>query len=514
MASLTTRQRDLLQALIKADAPTGAEDLAAKMRLTSRQVNYGLKGVKQWLSQRNIELKITPGGGVELNCSPEQSEIIRQDIASLGNMQLILSAGQRQQLLALILLVADKPMFLSDLEQLAQVSRSTVIKDLDAIDAWVSRRGLALIRRPNFGIRFEGSENSRQELIAALLWGEMPFDISLTKITHKRGLIFSLRQDAGLLPLVERSDEIIQQWNMERVFGQVAYAEAQLGGRFTDDAVLYLALVFAIQTERVEHGHHLDANTKNSQWLKVLPVWNVAKMVAKRLGWQLTPEWRDIDIAGIAMHVLAAPRNERWPGDLDIDAGFNGLMRQIMEHIADIYDTPEMAQDRTLHDGIVNHVIPACLRQKLNVWQPAPSPAATLSDRYTSEHDAAKNLVGIIEEQTSVRLPAFEVNNIASLLRAARIRIRPYRFKQVIIVCPSGMATAQLLIARLEARFPRLGPLNVVSVRALSDEQIAQAELIITTVPLADEISQKIDVIQVHPLLLPEDVEAITAYLT
>ena len=76
------------------------------------------------------------------------------------------------------------------------------------------------------------------------------------------------------------------------------------------------------------------------------------------------------------------------------------------------------------------------------------------------------------------------------------------------------MATAQLLVARLEARFPRLGPLKVVSMRELNTERMAQADLIITTVPLAEEISEQIDVIQVHPLLLPEDVEAITEYLT
>lgn len=513
MAALTTRQRDLLKALLNANTTKGAEDLAAEMRLTSRQISYGLKGVKRWLSQRGIELQITPGVGIELNCSSEQAKRLRRDLASLTHMQLILSAGQRQQLLALILLVAEEPMVLSDLERLAQVSRSTVSKDLDAVEEWVGQRGMTLIRRPNFGIELEGSENLRQELIAAWLWGETSFGKSLTQITHTNGLVFSLHQDAGLLPLVERIDEVIQGWNVSRVFAQVTYAEAQLGGRFTDDAVLHLALIFAIQTNRVEHGYHLNVRPEDIQWMKTLPVWNVAKTVAKRLGWRLTPEWSEIDIGGIAMHILAAPRNERWPGDLDLDAGFYGLMGEIMEHIAEAYDNPEMEQDRTLHDGIVNHVIPACLRQKLNLWQPSPSPAMTLSDKYAFEHQVSQNVANIIENRTAVWLPEVEVNNIASLLRAASIRIRPYRFRQVIVVCPSGMATAQLLVARLEARFPRLGPLNVISLRALSDEQIAQAELIISTVPLPEAITQQIDVIQVHPLLLPEDIEAITEYL-
>ena len=108
MTALTTRQRDLLRVLLKADAPMGAEDLAAKTRLTPRQVNYGLKGVKHWLLQHNTELDITPGVGIALNCSVEENRKIFQNLASLTEMQLILSVGQRQQLLALILCLTSE----------------------------------------------------------------------------------------------------------------------------------------------------------------------------------------------------------------------------------------------------------------------------------------------------------------------------------------------------------------------------------------------------------------------
>lgn len=514
MSALTTRQRDLLKVLLKSNAPLGAEDLAVQMSLTPRQVSYGLKGVRHWLTERGIDFAVTPGVGIELHCSPEEIARIQQDLASFTQMQLVLSVEERQQLLALVLLVAETPIFLAELEKLAQVSRSTISKDLDCIGNWVQQRSMKLIRRQNFGVELEGGERIYQELIAALLWGETPLGKPLTKITHKHGLVFSFHQDANLLPLVEFSDKVLQNWNMNRVFAQVAYAEAQLGGRFTDDAVLHLALVLAIQSDRISSGHHLDVSEENITWLKSLPVWSVAKMVAKRLGWKLSTTWRDTDISGVAMYILAAPRNERWPGDLEVDAGFNGLMMEIMVHIAEVYETPEMKDDRTLHDGIVNHVVPACLRQKMNLWMPSLALGLTLSEKYESEYRAAESVAAIIRSQTSFDLPEFEINNIASLLRAARIRIRPYRFQKVIVVCPSGMATAQLLIARLEARFPRLGPLSVVSLRKLDDDQIEEAELIISTVPLDETISKKIDVIQVHPLLLPEDVERITKYLT
>jgi len=75
------------------------------------------------------------------------------------------------------------------------------------------------------------------------------------------------------------------------------------------------------------------------------------------------------------------------------------------------------------------------------------------------------------------------------------------------------MASAQLLVARLRARFPRLGDPEVLSVRELTRRRLDTADLVITTIPLPPELHDSQKVIQVHHLLFPEDVEAITAWL-
>ena len=171
-------------------------------------------------------------------------------------------------------------------------------------------------------------------------------------------------------------------------------------------------------------------------------------------------------------------------------------------------------EDSTLRDGLTNHLIPACLRQKFKLWLPSGLKPTHLDDRYEFEYKIAQELAEIVSEVMAVSLPENEINNLALLLRAAFIRVRPYRFNQVIVVCPSGMATAQLLVARLEARFPRLGTLNVVSLRKLNPELAGSADLILTTVPLPRSLSELVKVIQVHPLLMPEDIEAITQFLS
>lgn len=336
MTALTTRQRDLLHRLLEADVPLPAADLADEMNLTPRQVNYGLKGLKQWLAQRHVALKITPGVGVALDCSPVQALGLRQELAIETQFQLILSVEQRQQLLALVLLDSAEPFIVYQLQQLAQVSRTTILKDLDAIDAWLHDRSLIQERRPNFGIQVLGSELHRRQALAALLWGDNPFGEPLTHLNLTDGLTFALRSDAGLMPLVKRAAAILRQWDVRRAFSYVAFAEAQLGGRFTDDAVLHLALTFAIQNSRVERQRYvtLDNSDATLDWLRTLSVWLVADQVAERLGWRTAVGWPPCEVATLALHLLAAPRNERWPGDLDIDRGVGDLIDTLIQQIA------------------------------------------------------------------------------------------------------------------------------------------------------------------------------------
>jgi mannitol operon transcriptional antiterminator len=514
MLALTTRQRDLLIALLNSEAPIGAEELAARLDLTPRQVKYDLKGISQWLSFRDVNLEQKPGVGIQIICSDEQLEQTKQDLASISQLQLILSSDERQQMLALFLLTVEASKYLSEIEELAQVSRTTVIKDLDAIEFWLNQLGLRIIRRPNYGIEVEEFENLRQKAITMVLWGETPFGKTVFSIDHHQGLSFSNQKDSKFNPLVEYCDHLTQSWNVKRVIPQISYIEKELGGHYPDDAVLHLSLVIALQAQRIAVGHHLDIPPSQIKDLQNKPVWRVAKRIAKRLGWQLTPNWQNIDIAGIAVWVLGSPRDKRFLGDLTLDVRFRTLIPEMMETIADLYESPEMSTDSILEEGLINHIIPACIRQKYDLWQPFPYSDFVTSKEFPSEHQKALQLGFLIEKKTGFSIPFIEISNIAALLRAARIRIRPFYFNEILVVCPGGMASAQLLMTRLEARFPRLGPVKAISVRELTDESIESADMIISTVPIAPEIEQKIKVIQVHPMLPKNDMERINKLIT
>lgn len=516
MISFTTRQREILKLLLDANRPIGSVELAKMLHITPRQVNYSMKGVRVWLQQHGQDLQVLPGAGFAVNLTDSQVRSLFQKINIHSNVQIILSVSQRQQLLALFLLIQTEPVILAQLEQMAQVSRMTVLKDLDEIEKWLETQDVRLIRKPHFGILVTGLEHNCQQAMAELLWGETPLSIDpITGITHSDGLSFDLQNDAHLSPMVEHINKYLSSLQLRRTIGLVAKAEEQLGGRFTDDAVLHLALVFAIRSNRVRGGSHLVVNEELLAALKETKMWPVATYAANRLGRESNSIWKPADVAGVAMEMMSAPRNDAFPGELEQETDFSALRERLMQHISESYGITKLKHDHTLQNGLLNNIVPACYRQRYNLWFPTSLNNAGLPESsYGKENVVAREIAILVREFTGVDLPQSEVNNFVVLLRAAFIRNRAYRFDRVFVICPSGMATAQLLVARLHARFPNLSNLEVISLRDLTPALISSADLILTTVPLPRQYANHEKVIQVHPLLMPKDIESITQFLS
>jgi mannitol operon transcriptional antiterminator len=513
MSSLTSRQYSLLKILLEADKPLPATALGKKMNLTSRQIHYDLQGMRPCLEEYGISIQVTPRVGVSLTSSPEQRQALPGKLVSENRVQLVLPMGERCQMLALMLLASDTSMILAKMQWLAQITRTTAIKDLDAIDAWFREWGIASERRPNFGYWVNAPEAVRRQLIQALLWGCSPFKEPIAEINYKEGIKFLHQGQAHLLPLVGETQKILKGWDARAKYVTVAFAEAQLGGRFTDEAVLQLGLAFAIQSQRVHAGKFVEIPAAQLKSLQQNPVWGVAVKTAQRLAESPYDRWPESEIASIAMYLLSAARNERWPDDIDMDAMLEETVTELIRRLTEAYRSMNLAEDRTLYDGIVNHLVPAYYGQRFGIWLPPSLPEFPMTDQDAGEMQLVEELSNVFFARTNVKLSAENVASIAMLLRAALLREQAGRQRRVLVVCPSGMATAQLLMARLKVYFPGLGIFKVISLRDLSPQFASTAYFIITTVPLPPNATGQVPVLQVHPLLMPEDVTAITKLL-
>ncbi|RME69607.1 MAG: transcription antiterminator [Chloroflexi bacterium] len=514
MVSLTVQQKRILLHLLTENSPVPMSELADHLNLTTRQVHYRLKPVASWLSQRNASLVARPRVGVTIKCSPAQRQQLLQELARQSDLHLVLSAGQRRQLLALVLLFADAPLILNNLQYITTASRTTILKDLEPITDWGRLYSLELIRKPNFGVMFDGPEFNRRQAIASVLWGDTPFRDPLISMNYGQGIRFALKDTPTSLPIIRQINRLLDDIPGPTAFEWVAFAETKLGGRFTDEAVLYLALVLAVQYHRLQTRHFVEVKPDTLAWLSTQKEWAVAQGIARLMQEEgLESTVPEAEIGTIAMQLLAGVRDQLWPGDLEIDPALTRLVDMLMDEVARAFSTPGLRYDIPLRDGLVSHIIPAILRQRFGVWAPSRSSEGVVPREWPQEFRIASELARLVTEHTGVPLPDSEVETITLLLRAAFVRERPSHPRRVYIICPSGMATAQLLVARLKTRFPSLEIQGVLSLRELSADRVANAHLLISTVPL-ESPRRGLPVIQVHPLLTATDIEAITDWLT
>lgn len=513
MMSLTTTQRDLLCRLLAAEQPASAAALGQHLRLTPRQVQYGLREIRPWLSRRNLTLQNTPGVGVQLLGDQSQKRALLAELSGPARLQLILSPDQRQQLLLLRLLGSHEPAILGQFQQDLAVSRATVLKDLEVVERWLQRFALGLARRQHRGFWLAGPELARRQALAALLWGDLPCDRPLLGVAHGPALRFALAQDVALLPMVAAAERLIRAVDLAAAEQVVVQAEAALGGQFAEEALLWLTLALAIQQQRIGLGQHVAWPAEPLRWIQAQALWPAAARLAARLWPGLPAPLLMAETAALAVQLGAAPREEPADADTPGDAVARGLVADLLGRIALHYALPELAHDALLRAGLEAALLPACLRLRFGLWWP-PRHADAQPEPAPDERALVAQLSGAAQAALGAGLPPEAEDELLLLLRAAVVRARPERARRVLVVCPSGMATTQLLVARLRARLPRLGTFEVLPMRALTPERIAGADLIISTVPLPHGAELPVTVIQVHPALRSEDIAALMHWMS
>jgi len=115
----------------------------------------------------------------------------------------------------------------------------------------------------------------------------------------------------------------------------------------------------------------------------------------------------------------------------------------------------------------------------------------------------------LLESHIDTVVPEEEAGYIAMQFIAAMQRLRPTldRKRRVLVVCHAGIATAWLLVARMQAEFPDVDIVGVASILELHNSiQLDGLDAVISTLPT--EIKE-LPAVVVSPLLDSRDVERI-----
>lgn len=499
-APLDSRVARIVRWLIAQSEPRSTSELAADLVLSERVVRYRLSAVQNYLKSHDVELIRQRGTGLSVVADDATRAAIAADLESRSAAPRVNAPGEREHLL-LDALLWNHPATISldRLNEDLEVSKTSARRDLRRCEPWLERMGLPVVRRPGKGIALLGTEQHVRRALVQLFLESVPADVlnELVEMPVDDASLLRIRVPAGL------RDRLI---SLPIEACAIALRDTPLRERLASgNSDLVYTLYLAITDVRVAQGR--DIELEPGQYLSLIdhPAADIVRGLAETLTSQGRPPISDEEIAGLTEYLL----------------GFDALVSETTASndvdllVSDILDVAteklhaSLVEDDELRRSLSMHLTRLSVRLRYGL--PVHNPLATeVAERYPDVQQVAEDLSEMIAQRLGAPIHADEIGFITMYLSGAMERghLRPR--KRAMVVCPSGMATAWVLVSRLQAEFPQLELADVRSASVYENSNTSEFDLVISTVPLENTGAQ---VVVVSPLLAASDVRTLRSLL-
>ncbi|GMA62040.1 BglG family transcription antiterminator [Alicyclobacillus fastidiosus] len=504
--ALKPRVVEILRDLLIARDPITTNDLAGKYGLTQRSIRYDLEEISGLCKGYSLDL-IHSRIGIWLDGDEGQKTGLLTELARLRPEES--DPTHRLHRLLAVLLTADQPVVVKQVQDLLGASPRTVYADMDKAESWLSNLGIQLIRKPHFGAKVEGAELQVRHACYTLMSTVRQRSHDLLTSTQPEHLVqfFHERMDGFIF------EAIIDTRDIEQVITALATYKDTLTTQLPwPDLPLYLAM----QVKRIRHQKTVLFSKANLKQLQDTREFGVAANIAQKLHGITHVSFPDEEIAFIALFLLGAYSNTVPVADMEAEAPDAFVVDIVSRMLVAVDETlgVVLSTDNDLFHGLVLHVKPMVYRLMNGI-----AVQNELLDVIQSDHALAYYaavVAGQCLESVVGRSPsAAEIGFIALHLGAAleRRRVQPAptgtQFR-VLVACAGGIGTGKILQSRIESSFVNLRVARVADATSVHHVRSDEADIIVSTVPLG---AVPLPHIVVNPLLPSADRERINHWM-
>lgn len=433
------------------------QDLASRLDVSVRTVRTWVRAINGELSGiatiehkrgEGYRLIVCDADGLDRLTAPTGSVVPRD-------------SRERVHFLLIDLLNRTDWVTVDELSSMLYVSRVTISDDLKAVEAELARVGLALLRRPRYGIRVDGPELSRRVCLA----------------NETLGSIESFS--------VENMDSVEV---LSRVSDCVQTATKEKGVQINAAAYQNLLVHIAIAVARMKQGCYVPIAPSQFEQIKDGREFACAKRMAALVGECFDVEFPDEEIAYISIHIASKLNlaNEA------VDAGDTSIISDkvwelvgvMLERVWSSFHF-DFRDDLELRMNLARHIQPLSVRLKYQMRIDNPL-LPEIKLRFPLAYAMACEASGSISSEYSSRLSEDEIGYIALAFALAIERKKAgLPKKRIMIVCASGIGSARLLEHRYQEEFgDYLESITLCDVRSAKDADYSAIDYVFTTVPL------------------------------
>ncbi|PKM57359.1 MAG: hypothetical protein CVU98_06550 [Firmicutes bacterium HGW-Firmicutes-3] len=527
--ALNKRCISILFQLASSDHPTTISELRENYKVSERTIRYDLKEIEYWLKYRNLEsIKTMYGKGITLTCDKQKKVKILNQLQINDPSYDYYSSEERQKIIIIELLNSDEPIKTEYLQMRLIVSRGTIIKELKAVEQWLNKYKLILLKKPNYGIKVQGTETSKRNALIGMAKDFMSTEQILGII---RTIDINKKSPANNQKYLY-NDMLMSNINLELLEKSLFKLQDLLGVKLGDNSFASLFTHLAIALQRIQIGKNIFFPPEDLVLMEKTKEFKICEVFAEILKENFHVSIPKPEIGYITLHILAAQLYKKSEeGITPLKATLSPIANHLnatelllnddninfMEMAADITNyvktqlNLEFQNENQMMLDLCIHLKPAVHRCNYKMFLANPI-LDDIKQNYYRLFLIVKEALLLLNFKYPIEMNDHEVSYI-TLHFAAEIEKGKVLFAKrlnILLVCASGIGTAKMLHNRIITNFNNFNIIDSISYLDFFNQIDRPIDLVISTIPL---MQNNYDCIVVNPLLMKEDIKKIESYI-
>ncbi len=495
---------EIINMLLNSEQPLTVDYIANTLKVSNKTIRNDLKKAEEYVQQKGVKIIKKPRVGIVLEGLRNKKLELADEIKKSLDFEEPFSPEARKNYILKRLFMSKGSVTIKELAEELYVSRITIHKDLQSVEKWLNKFNLKLLKKPNYGIEVVGDEENWRNAVASL--------IVLTK-EQKELKEFLYNDYTGridyrtLMQLRELFD--IDYKQLEKI---VSNAESKLKFRFSDEAFISLVIHVAISIERLKNKKDVKLSKAVLNNLKQKDEYVIAQQMAKEIEEKFNVVLSESEIGYIVLHIIGTKMQQNKIEDVNLELEDEEsielavIMSKEIINIAERALSLDLSNDKQLLNGLILHLRPTINRLKYGLTLRNPL-LNDIKENYPEIYGVAWMTSVVFEKYLGKKVAEEEIGYIALHLGAAVERAK--KPLKALVVCTTGIGTAQLLAARLEKSFKQIEIKDIVSSVSLHESILNDIDIVISTVPI--EINKPF--INISPLLTQNDIKRLDEFI-
>lgn len=504
------RSREILKILAAETEPLTINTIAMRLDVSNRSIRNDLNDLNDFLMEKypSIQLHKKPRIGVWIETDETGKRKLDHLIEEASQYISPFSAEDRRFFLIKKLLLSQSHLTMQQLADELFVSRVTVYNDLEDVENWLARYDIILKRKQKEGLSIRGNEQQIRNAMADLL-DILKTDQDLENILQLNDDLSTSRIDyVNYLQL----KELFPDTDLEGIERILKQAEETSAFPLAEDAFTCLLIHIAISLERIKKNKDIKMESDQLLAIQQKREYEIAKEIAKEVEKLYGLKLPQAEIGYISLHILGSKMQQGFTIDrseeiIDSSDDFVRDLAKEIIHLVGIVLSVDLQDDQQLLTGLILHLRPTINRLKYGLRLKNPL-LNEIKLKYPSVFGAAWSSSVLFEKYYGIKVTEEEVAYLAMHFGAALERKKT--LTRAVIVCSSGIGTAQLAAVRLEQSISDLKIVEITSYHDVSRIQTLDYDIIISTIPLRGYDKP---VILINPLVGDRDIQKIRKYI-